>query len=172
MIEPTIVAATDADAAELSVLTRACWVQEAIANETFDIPALSEPLDQVRRDIASWDTYVVRDGLRLVASVRGRLVTGPAGETVWEIGRLMVAPDRQGAGLGRRLLERIQAVAPDEAESFALFTGTRSFRNQQIYQAAGFVLRPDLPAPPAAIMLTKARPKAVSGDALRVGLDD
>ncbi len=154
---PTIAAATDADAAELSVLTRACWVQEAIANETFDIPALSEPLDQVRSDIASWDTYVVREGPRLVASVRGRLVTGSEGEGVWEIGRLMVAPDRQGAGLGRRLLEHIQAAAPAEARSFALFTGVRSHRNQEIYQAAGFALRPELPAPPAAVMLTKAR---------------
>jgi tRNA (guanine37-N1)-methyltransferase len=157
MTEPTIAAATDADAAELSVLTRACWVQEAIANETFDIPALSEPLDQVRSDIATWDTYIVREGPRLVASARGRLVTDPEGQTVWEIGRLMVAPDRQGAGLGRRLLEHIQAAAPAEARSFTLFTGTRSVRNQQLYQAAGFVLRPDLPAPPAAIMLTKER---------------
>lgn len=164
MTGPTIVEATDADAAELLVLTRACWVQEAIANETFDIPALSEPLDRVRGDIASWDTYVVREGARLVASVRGRLVDAPDDRPAWEIGRLMVAPDRQGAGLGRLLLEHIQAAAPDEARSFALFTGIRSVRNQQIYQAAGFVLRPDLPAPPAAIVLTKERS---SGD--RVG---
>lgn len=157
MTELTIVAAIDADAAELSVLTRACWVQEAIANETFDIPALSETLDQVRSDIATWDTYVVRDGARLVASVRGQLAVDADGQPLWEIGRLMVAPDLQGTGLGRCLLDHIQAVAPAKARSFSLFTGAHSVRNQQIYQTAGFALRPDLPAPPAAVTLTKAR---------------
>jgi len=157
--ELRIVSAVDADAAELSVLTRACWVQEAIANETFEIPALSESLDQVRADLATWDTYIVRDGARLVASVRGQLVDDGEGRPVWEIGRLMVAPDMQGAGLGRRLLEHIQAVAPSHAQSFSLFTGIRSIRNHEIYQTAGFVLRPDLPAPPAAVTLTKPRPQ-------------
>ncbi|MGN6125290.1 MAG: GNAT family N-acetyltransferase [Humibacter sp.] len=161
MTELRIVSAVDADAAELSVLTRACWVQEAIVNETFEIPALRESLDQVRADLETWDTYVVRDGARRVASVRGRLVDGGDGRPAWEIGRLMVAPDRQGSGLGRRLLGHIQAVAPANAQSFSLFTGARSIRNQQIYQAAGFVLRPDLPAPPAAVTLTKPRPQGV-----------
>lgn len=73
-----------------------------------------------------------------------------------EIGRLMVAPNRQGEGLGRRLPQHIEAAAPAEAGSFALFTGIRSTRNQRIYQAVGFTLRPDLPAPATAIMLTKA----------------
>ncbi|WP_205865088.1 GNAT family N-acetyltransferase [Planctomonas sp. JC2975] len=152
-----IVPATDADAPELLVLTRACWVQEALANETLDIPALHESLDQVRSDIERWDTYVVRAGTRLVASVRGRLTEGEDGRPVWDIGRLMVAPDLQGSGLGRRLLDHIQSVAPAEAVGFELFTGERSTRNHRMYLAAGFVLRPEVPAPPSAVMLTKAR---------------
>ena len=39
---------------------------------------------------------------RIVASVRGRV--RPADPTFWEVGRLMVAPDLQGRGLGRELL--------------------------------------------------------------------
>lgn len=157
MNEPEIVRATTADAGELLVLTRACWVQEALENDTLDIPALRESLDEVRADIQRWDTYLVRHGARLVAAVRGRLSVGAGGAPTWEIGRLMVAPDLQGIGLGRRLLEHIQNVAPDEAQGFSLFTGSRSARNQRIYQAAGFTLRPELPAPPAAVMLTKPR---------------
>ena len=35
----------------------------------------------------------------------------------------MVAPDLQGRGLGRMLLERIEAHAPESATGFELFTG-------------------------------------------------
>ncbi|WP_419817400.1 GNAT family N-acetyltransferase [Glaciibacter flavus] len=157
MTDFEIVAATGIDAAELLVLTRACWVQEAIENDTLDIPALNESLAQVRSDLERWDTYIVRRGGRLVASVRGRLAVEPDGGSVWEIGRLMVAPDLQGAGLGRRLLDFIVGVAPDDARGFSLYTGARSMRNQRMYQAAGFVLRLDLTAPPSAVILTRDR---------------
>jgi GNAT superfamily N-acetyltransferase len=130
-----IARAVDADAAELLVLQRACWVAEAIENDTLAIPALHESLEEVRRGIAVQQTWVVRDGARLVGSVRGT-VHGDA----WEVGRLMVAPDLAGRGLGRFLLGWIEQHAPDEATRFELFTGARSMRNQRIYGAAGYVL--------------------------------
>ena len=149
-----IVPATLGDAGELLTLQRACWVQEALANDMLDIPALHETLDDVRDWLAEWDTYVVRRAGRLVGAVRGRVERG--GET-WDIGRIMVAPDLQGSGLGRALLDHIQAVAPAGVTSYVLFTGTASARNQRIYKLAGFRLRPDLPAPPGAVVLTKRR---------------
>ncbi len=43
-----IVPATPGDAGELLTLQRACWVQEALANDSLaDIPALHESLDDV-----------------------------------------------------------------------------------------------------------------------------
>ncbi|WP_240044423.1 GNAT family N-acetyltransferase [Nocardioides albidus] len=118
-----------------------------------DIPALHESLDDVRAWLGEWDTWVVRRAGRLVGAVRGRLEGGDA----WDIGRVMVAPDLQGSGLGRALLEHIQAVAPAAATSYVLFTGAASARNQQMYKRAGFRLRRDLPAPPGAVVLTKRR---------------
>jgi tRNA (guanine37-N1)-methyltransferase len=145
-----IVPGTLADAGELLTLQRACWVQEALANESLDIPALHESLAEVRDSFRTWDYYVVRAGGRLVGAVRGRL-EGDA----WDIGRLMVAPDLQGRGLGRVLLEHIQRVAPPAASSYVLFTGAASAENQRMYRKAGFRLRRDLPAPPGAVILTK-----------------
>lgn len=147
-----LVPAVPGDAAELLTLQRACWVQEALANDSLDIPALHESLDDVRAWLRVWDTWVVRRAGRLVGAVRGRMEEG-----AWDIGRVMVAPDQQGSGLGRVLLEHIQAVAPAEATSYVLFTGARSERNQRMYKKAGFRLRPDLPAPPGAVVLTKPR---------------
>ncbi|MGJ0118583.1 GNAT family N-acetyltransferase [Williamsia sp. MIQD14] len=75
----------------------------------------------------------MRTGPRLIGAVRGR----PVGDT-WEIGRLMVAPDMAGQGLGRRLLEQIERAAPRTISRFELFTGARSVRNLDLYRRAGY----------------------------------
>ena len=108
---------------------------EALANDRLDIPALHESLADVERGIAEQQTWVVRDGARLVGSVRGKPARGG-----WEIGRLMVAPDLGGRGLGRFLLTWIEQHAPDDISRFELFTGARSTRNLQLYQNAGYVI--------------------------------
>ena len=143
--------AVDADAAELLVLQRCCWVEEAIANETLDIVALHESLDDVRRWMAEWTTWCVRIGGRLVGVVRARREG-----TVWEIGRLMVAPDLAGRGLGRWLLGIADAAAPDDVDVISLFTGAKSTRNIAIYERAGF-RRTGVAAPPGAVGLVKPR---------------
>jgi len=151
-----IVPAVRGDAGEILTLQRACWVQEALDNDTLDIPALHESLETVEASLDDWAYYVVRVEGRLVGAVRGRPVAHDDA-TVWDIGRVMVVPDLQGRGLGRALLEHIQAVAPPEATSYVLFTGARSADNQRMYKKAGFTLRKDLPAPAGAVILTKRR---------------
>jgi len=129
------------DAPELLVLQRCCWVQEAVLNDTLDIPALHETLEDVRDWIKTWSVWVLRQDHRLIGAVRARL-----DGDCWELGRLMVAPDLAGRGLGRRLLAHAEAQAPAEARRFALFTGARSARNIAMYQRAGYRLTD----PPAA----------------------
>jgi tRNA (guanine37-N1)-methyltransferase len=146
-----------ADAGEILTLQRAAWLSEAIDAGSLEIPALHEDLATVSAGIESWQTYVVRSAGRLVGSVRGRLGDAPDGSKVWHIGRLMVAPDLQGRGLGRALLEHIQAVAPAEASAYWLFTGAKSAGNQRLYKSAGFRLRRDLEAPAPAVIMTKNR---------------
>jgi tRNA (guanine37-N1)-methyltransferase len=152
-----IVPARLGDAGELLTLQRACWLQEALANDSLkDIPAIHESLADVQEWMTTWSTWVVRSEGRLVGAVRGRLEGSPAGP-VWDIGRIMVAPDLQGRGLGRQLLEHIQVVAAPEATAYVLFTGARSSDNIRMYKRAGFRVRTDLEAPPLAVMLTKPR---------------
>jgi len=145
------------DAGELFTLQRACWLQEALANDSLtDIPAIHESLEDVREWMGTWSTWVVRSEGRLVGAVRGRLEESPAGPA-WDIGRLMVAPDLQGRGLGRQLLEHIESVAAPEATTYVLFTGARSTDNIRMYKKAGYRVRTDLEAPPLAVILTKPR---------------
>ncbi len=141
--------ATGADAAEILVLQRCCWVAEALANDTLEIPALHESLQDVRDWLDSWSVWCVRMNGRLVGAVRAHR----AG-TSWEIGRLMVAPDLAGRGLGRQLLAHAEAVAPPDVATIELFTGAHSERNISIYERAGFH-RTNALAPPGAINLAK-----------------
>ena len=128
--------ASPSDAGELLVLQRACWVDEALLHDDLQIPALHEDLEEVVSSLEAWDVYVVRVAGRLVGSVRGRLDGAE-----WDIGRLMVAADLRGRGLGQALLDHIMAVAPAEATAYRLLTGKHSDANLRRYRRAGFSVR-------------------------------
>ncbi len=142
--------AQPADAGELFVLQRACWVQEQHDNPGVRIPALHETYDELREWLARDTVLVARSAGRLVGAVRASL----DGDT-WAIGRLMVAPDLAGRGLGRTLLAEIEALAPAAATTYALFTGAGSTRNQRIYKRAGYRLRGELE--PGVVQMTRPR---------------
>jgi tRNA (guanine37-N1)-methyltransferase len=142
--------ATFADAGEVLTLQLACWVQEAQANQTLDIPALHEGLADVRAWLGEWTTFVLRSAGRLVGGVRARL-----DGDVWDIGRLMVAPDLRGRGLGRRLLVHAEQAAPPEAVRLALFTGSGSEDNLRMYHRAGYRHDPVQPQDHGVVHLSK-----------------
>ena len=142
--------AEPADAGELLTLQLACWVEEARANPGVDIPPLRETLEDVSAWLREWTTLVVRASGRLVGAVRGRLV----GDT-WDVGRLMVAPDLRGRGLGRELLSRAEAAAPPDARRLSLFTGVGSAANLRMYQRAGYRRDPVQPSETGVVHLSK-----------------
>ena len=144
--------ATRADAGELFTLTRACWLQELWANPGVTIPALEESFDDLLGSLEDWTTFVARAGGRMVGSSRGR-----AEGDVWDVGRVMVAPDLQGRGLGRYLLTLVEEAAPGEVTSYSLFTGAGSVDNIRMYKKAGYRLRGPAPGAEGAVVMTKPR---------------
>lgn len=124
------------DAGEILTLQRAAYVPEAQAHADLAMPPLTQTLDQLRAELAGPLTtaWGIREHGRLVASVRVRL-TDP--DTA-EIGRLVVAPDRQGNGLGTALLLAAEARLPREVMVFRLFTGEHSHANLRLYQRLGY----------------------------------
>ncbi len=144
--------ATRADAGELATLQLACWVQEQHNNPDIPIPPLHESVDDVAAWLGEWTTWVARTpGGRLVAAVRSRLQE----DGTWDIGRLMVAPDLQGRGLGRELLELAEQAAPVEATAYVLITGAGSDRNLRTYKKAGY--RTVASTDPGTVRLVKRR---------------
>jgi tRNA (guanine37-N1)-methyltransferase len=138
------------DAGELLTLQRACWVQEQQVNPGVAIDALTETFDDVRAWIGEGVVLVAHSAGRLVGGVRGRLR-----EATWDVGRLMVAPDLQGRGLGRELLTQIESAAPPGVTGFELFTGAGSTHNQRVYRRAGYRMRGEIH--PGVVRMTKAR---------------
>ncbi|RKT77489.1 tRNA (guanine37-N(1)-) methyltransferase [Terracoccus luteus] len=149
--------ATPADAPELHLLMLACWVSEAVSNDRLDIPALHESLDDVVTAIAAHRTWVARRAGRLVGSVRTSVRTTATGADDLFVGRLCVAPDQQGRGLGRRLLALAEDDATDAIRTVSLITGARSERNIRLYRKAGYRLLPGPPQIAGTVELVKRR---------------
>ena len=59
--------------------------------------------------------------------------------------------------LGRALLERIEALAPERATTYTLFTGAGSVRNQRLYKKAGYRLLGESPFPGAVGLAKRIR---------------
>jgi GNAT superfamily N-acetyltransferase len=76
----------------------------------------------------------LREAGRLVAAVRLRVL----GDGLLQLGRLAVAPDRQGGGLGTWLLVESETVVPD-TRRIELFTGDLSAANLRLYHRHGYV---------------------------------
>jgi GNAT superfamily N-acetyltransferase len=131
---PEIIPLAVADAGELLTLQRAAYVTEAAAHNDPYLPPLVQTLAELEAELSDPDVaaFGVRDGGRLIGSVRLRRV----GQMV-ELGRLIVAPDRQGHGLGTRLLLHAETVFPDAAE-IRLFTGEKSAADIRLYRRWGY----------------------------------
>ena len=130
---PFEVLGTDA-AGELLVLQRAAYLSEAHAHADYQLPPLVESLTQIAGRLTDPDSQVVgiRDHGRLVGAVQLTHI----GQIV-ELGRLVVAPDRQGEGLGTRLLLAADHWFEDTAQ-IRLFTGEHSESNLRLYTRHGY----------------------------------
>jgi GNAT superfamily N-acetyltransferase len=86
---------------------------------------------------------------------------------VLHVGRLPVAPDRQGHGIGGRLLPAAESSTGPDVATYELFTGADSDDNVRLYERLGYrrVRQERLPAGPGLVFLHKRREAAgqVSG---------
>jgi tRNA (guanine37-N1)-methyltransferase len=128
-----VLPATEADAGEIHTLQLAAFLSEGKAYDDLSIPPLLEDVDASVQRLKQGGVLKAVAGTRIVGSVQVS-VDG----TVARIGRLIVAPDWQGRGLGSRLLRVAEQLAPEDVTSYELFTGAESDRNLGLYQKAGY----------------------------------
>ncbi|MDQ1295009.1 MAG: hypothetical protein QG608_2894 [Actinomycetota bacterium] len=125
---------TPALVGEVLTLQRAAYVTEAQLYADAFLPPLLQTFEEIREELSAGPSLMARAGERLIGSVRAR-----QDGHLLRIGKLVVAPDRQGRGVGTRLLAGIEDLAPEQTRCFLLFTGTLSMANQRLYRRAGYV---------------------------------
>lgn len=117
--------------------TVAAIVREAFETEAAiygDIPPLHETAADVETTFDEGDVTLLAevDG-RAVGTIRGE--TGRDGRLV--VRRLAVLQDARRSGLGRALLEALEAAYPDVTR-FELFTGCRNHAALGLYESLGY----------------------------------
>ena len=125
-----------ADAGEVLTLQRAAYVTEAQAHDDPQLPPLTQGLADLYDELgrASVQAWGIRDvDGRLVAAVRVTVIDGSAC-----VNRLVVAPDRQGNGLGSALLAHAEEQLGDDVTTVELFTGEFSTANLRLYRRVGY----------------------------------
>jgi len=120
------------DAGEVLTIQRAAFVSEALIYGSVDMPPLTQTPDELEAELRESDGWVARVDGRLVGAIRSR-----ESEGLLLIGRIAIAPDMQGSGIGRALLHA--AESHSGAEEAELFTGSLSEANIRLYERCGYV---------------------------------
>jgi histidine ammonia-lyase len=121
------------DAGELLTLQRAAYVSEGQIYANASIPPLTQTLEELESELAGSIALKATIGSRIVGTARARLEDGTL-----HIGRIAVAPDMQGRGIGTALIERLEAEHADGAHTLALFTGDSNPANRRLYERLGY----------------------------------
>lgn len=129
--EVSIAAMQPSDAGEILTIQRAAFVSEALIYGDPNMPPLVQTLDELKSEMTDAIGWVARIGPRLVGVIRARESDG-----LLLIGRIAIAPDLQGYGIGQALLEAAEQHS-DAAES-ELFTGSLSEANIRLYERCGY----------------------------------
>ena len=120
------------DLEEILKLQYLAYQSEAALFGNKDIPPLTQTLDEVIEEYNEGLVLKMTDENDvIIGSVRAKEKAG----TVY-IGKLMVRPDHQKKGFGKRLLLEAEKYYP--GKRYELFTSTRSKDNIRLYESAGY----------------------------------
>lgn len=120
------------DFAAILKLQYIAYESEAIRYNDFNIPPLTQTLEQLIKEDENSTILKATQGESIIGSVRGASHAGTC-----KIGRLIVHPDFQCQGIGSQLLSDIEQHFP-EVETFELFTGSDSNDNIRLYKKFGY----------------------------------
>lgn len=144
--------ATADDAAEILALQKLAYLGEAELYNDFTIPPLTQTLGEITAEFPRRVFLKAVEGGMIIGSVQGFQV----GDTC-QVGRLMVHPERQGEGIGTRLMAAIEAAFVD-VEQFELFTGHKSVANIRLYERLGYsVFRTEAMTPALTLVFMEKR---------------
>lgn len=121
---------TDLD--KILELQKEAYVQEAEIYNDFNIQPLTQDIDSLKLE---WQKGIVIKAVKngqIIGSVRAELVND-----ICKIGKLIVNPDFQNQGIGKKLMTTIEMLF-NNCSAYELFTGNKSEKNLTLYRKLGY----------------------------------
>ncbi|MDM5281935.1 GNAT family N-acetyltransferase [Peribacillus frigoritolerans] len=123
--------ATVRDAAEILSLQKIAYISEAEIYENHDIEPLKQNLEDIEKAFESHIFLKSVENEKIIGSVKATKKNG-----ICYIGKLMVHPNHQNKGIGKKLMQEIESLFPNT--DFELFTGSKSYKNISFYEKLGY----------------------------------
>jgi ribosomal protein S18 acetylase RimI-like enzyme len=128
-----LVAAAEKDLDQILQLQKKAFHGQALIYNDFSLPSLTQTLDDLKRESASKDIYMMVLEGKIVASVRCFVK-----DRTLSIEKLIVDPDLQNQGIGSRVMREIECRYAASVDRYELSTGHKSERNLHLYKKLGY----------------------------------
>jgi epoxyqueuosine reductase QueG/N-acetylglutamate synthase-like GNAT family acetyltransferase len=128
---PSVDIAAKCDLAEIMDLQKLAYRSEAEIYHNFAIPPLVQTLKNLEQEAAGSIVLKVVENRQIIGSVRAYVKDGTC-----HIGKLIVHPDCQNKGIGKKLLLAVEKCF--KGVRYELFTGHQSAKNLALYKKLGY----------------------------------
>lgn len=128
---PAVDVASKGDLEEILTLQQLAYQSEASIYNNYEFAPLKQSLEELQSEAKQAIVLKIVEDRKIVGSVRGFEKDGTC-----FIGRLIVHPDYQNQGLGKKLMHAIELCY--EGVRYELFTGHLSEKNLRLYENLGY----------------------------------
>jgi len=132
MMDIKILEAELKDLEEILALQKVAYKSEAKIHDDYSIPPLHQAMDEIREEFQNQLFLKVIKENKIIGSVRAY----EKNNTCF-VGKLIVEPEYQNAGIGTRLMTEIEKQLK-QVRRFELFTGYKSKKNLYFYIKIGY----------------------------------
>jgi ribosomal protein S18 acetylase RimI-like enzyme len=113
-------------------LQKEAYRQEAEIYNDFNIPPLTQNIDSLKTEWQNGIVMKAESNGQIIGSVRAEWI-----DNICKIGKLIVKPDFQNQGIGKRLMTEIERLF-NTCSTYELFTGDKSEKNLTLYRKLGY----------------------------------
>jgi ribosomal protein S18 acetylase RimI-like enzyme len=123
------------DLNDILALQKIAFLSEAEFYNDYTIEPLTQSLDSIHTDFEDYIFLKALCGNEIIGSVKAR----ETGDFCY-VGRLIVKPEFQNKGVGKKLLAEIEREFT-ATKQYLLFTESKSIKNIKLYESVGYKTR-------------------------------
>jgi ribosomal protein S18 acetylase RimI-like enzyme len=120
------------DLPEILQLQKLCYQENAKRYNDYNIPPLTQTLEELKNEYSNSIILKAEENSKIIGSIRAY-----EKNNICYIGRVIVHPDYQNRGIGKKMMAEIESRFP-QAKKFELFTGYKDEKNIYFYTKLGY----------------------------------